>query len=181
MRAARDVATFALDVEEPAPLVAVPAAALDALARHLTAFRLHGRTTAAMVARLDGHLDRLAALPVGDWCRWQDGAGRWVVLRCGPLGRPPPPHLWPWRVALAGWVQAGYPLAVRAREAFLQLDSAGRKAAQSRWGPLRGPERGMDFRPLWEFGTPVDRLGALDRRAGQLRVRVTTVSGREVA
>lgn len=173
-------AVFTLDDDAP-HLVARPVASLDTLARHLMAFRLHGKTTAAMVARLDAYLDRLDAIPVDDWCRWQDGAGRWLALRCGPFTRPPPPHLWPWRTSLAAWTTQGYPLAVRAREAYLRLDRAGQRAAQGRWGPLRGPERGMDFSPLWRYGTPVDRLGALDRRAEQLRVRVMTVLGREVA
>lgn len=170
-RTARDTAVFLLDDETSPPPVAVPAAALDALARHLLAYRLHGRTAAAMVARLDGYLDRLDAIPLGEWCRWQDGAGRWLRLRHGVLSRPPPPHLWPWRATLATWVVAGYPLAVRAREAYLALDRGGRCAAKARWGPFVGPQGGADLSPLWCMGTPQAAIDALDRRAERLRVR----------
>lgn len=177
-RAARDVAVFTLDDEAP-PLVAVPAVPLDRLASALMRFRLHGRTSAAMVARLDGYLDRLAAIPVGDWCRWQDGAGRWLALRCGPLTRPPPPHLWPWRLPLAAWTTQGYPLACRCRAAFLRLDKAGQRVAQDRWGRLRGEEGGMDFGPLWRLGTPVEAIRALDDKAEQQRVRTMRGAGYE--
>ncbi len=179
MRAVRDIATFTLGDEEPRPLVVVPTASLDVLARHLMAFRLHGRTTAAMVARLDGYLDRLDAIPVDEWCRWQDGAGRWLALRCGPLTRPPPPHLWPWRVPLADWTTRGYPLAVRCRAAYLALDRNGQRAAEARWGRIRGPEGGMDLSPLWALGTPVPALRALGQKAERLRVRTLKGAGYE--
>jgi hypothetical protein len=169
-------ATFMMD--DAPPVIVDPAASLDALSRHLLAFRLYGRTTVAMVARLDGYLDRLEAIPLAEWCRWQAGAGRRLALSSGPLGSPPPPHLWPWRLPLAGWTTRGYPLACRCRDAYLRLDRGGRCAAQARWGPLMGPEGGQDFRPLWRLGCSVDRLAALDGRAERLRVRTLDGLGR---
>lgn len=145
-------------------------AAYAALGDALAAFRAHGETAGAMIARLGAILDRLEALPHEDGGAWSLGVARYLACRYGPLPRPLPPGAWPWGVALRAQQMAGWGVAIVCRQAYRALSAGQRERADADYGPLTDA-RGSD-NPLWVGCYPQREEEALDRRAAALGVDV---------
>ncbi len=146
-------------------------ASFDTLAATIAAFRDHAALAAALIAQLDGLIDRCAAIPTAEWARWVAAQALYNSLRRGTVPSPIAPHVWLWRTDLRTVQVDAFPLLIRVRDAYARLDQSSRRIAARRFGTIHNG--GQDYTPVWRVGGwPTQALRDLDAKAATAKLDI---------